>query len=120
MGGARGAVEEDGINLIEEEDGRGEFLGETEHGSHSFLRLADVLLDEDVGLDVEEGGSGLLGDGLGGECLPRARFAVEKHSRGTFNDGRGFCAVLDTYLNGVDDVLHDRLQFRVHSYLKKG
>ena len=87
-GAARGGVVPlgaDGVDLVDEDDGRGQVVGDAEHLPNELGAVSEVLLDELGTDDAEEGGAGLVGDGLGEEGLAGAGLAVQDDSLGGFD-----------------------------------
>ena len=80
--GARSAVTTDGVDLVDEDDGRGVLLGLVEQVAHARGADADEHLDELGGGHGEEGHTGLAGDGLGQEGLTGSGRAVEEDALG--------------------------------------
>ena len=77
---AGAAVAADGIDLVDEDDGRAVLLGLLEEVADAARAHADEHLDEVGTGDREEGHSGLAGDGSGQQGLAGAGRAVQQHA----------------------------------------
>mmetsp|Transcript_6733 Transcript_6733/g.27471 ORF Transcript_6733/g.27471 Transcript_6733/m.27471 type:complete len:295 (+) Transcript_6733:25-909(+) len=100
---ARGS---DGIHLIHEDDRRRVLLGEPEHIAHHSRPLAKVLLHELRAHHANESGGGVVCDGLGEHCLPRAGRSVEQHAaRRVDADLPVEIAIGERQLDGLFDLL---------------
>lgn len=66
-------------NRTDEDDGGAEVIRHPEQLPDEPRPVAKVLLDELAADDAQEGGAGLVGDRLGQQRLPGARFAVKDH-----------------------------------------
>jgi hypothetical protein len=80
--GRRPAYGSEGIEFVEEDDGRGCRPGPGEHVADTSFRLAHVLVQELCSFDGKEGGPCLMGDGPHHERLPGPRWAEEQDAAG--------------------------------------
>ncbi len=76
------AMAADGVDLVDEDDGRRLFLGLLEQVPHPAGTDADEHLDEVGSRDREERHPGLAGHRPGEQGLAGARWAVEQHALG--------------------------------------
>ena len=79
---AGAAVATDGVDLVDEDDGRGVLLGLLEQVAHAGGADADEHLDEVGAGDRVERHAGLAGDGAGQQRLAGAGRAVEQDALG--------------------------------------
>ena len=79
---AGAAVATDGVNLVDEDDARGRFLGLGEHVADAGCADADEHLDEVRARDGEEGHARLAGDGAGEKGLAGAGRADQQRALG--------------------------------------
>ncbi len=79
---AGAAVPADGVDLVDEDDGRGVLLGLLEQVAHAAGADTDEHLDEVGAGDGVEGDARLAGDGAGEQGLAGARRAVEQDALG--------------------------------------
>ena len=79
---AGAAVPADGVDLVDEDDGRRVLLGLLEQVADAAGADADEHLDEVGAGDGEEGDAGLAGDGARQQRLAGAGRAVEQHALG--------------------------------------
>ena len=79
---AGATVPADGVDLVDEHDGRGVLLGLLEEVAHPARADADEHLDEVRAGDGVERNAGLAGDRAGEQGLAGARRAVEQHALG--------------------------------------
>ncbi len=97
---AGATVSTDGVDLIDEDDGRRVLLGLAEEVAHARGTDADEHLDEVGTGDRVEGGSGLAGDGAGEERLAGSGRAVQQHAlRDAGSDGLELRGVLEELLD---------------------
>jgi hypothetical protein len=82
-------VPTDGVDLVDEHDGRSRFLGLGEQVANPAGPDPDEHLDEGGPGDGEERHAGLTGDGAGEEGLARPRRTGEEHSLGDLGPHRG-------------------------------
>mmetsp|Transcript_13562 Transcript_13562/g.13297 ORF Transcript_13562/g.13297 Transcript_13562/m.13297 type:complete len:330 (-) Transcript_13562:72-1061(-) len=95
-----------GVNLINEHDGGRVLFGQPEDISDHPGAFAEVLLDELAADHADEGGAGLVGDGLGQHGLAGARGPVQEHSSGRVDpDLRVELRVDQGQLDGLLDLL---------------
>ena len=79
---AGAAVASDGVDLVDEDDGRSVLLGLLEEVAHAARADTDEHLDEVGAGDGVERHAGLTGDGAGEQGLAGAGRAVEQHALG--------------------------------------
>ena len=79
---AGAAMAADGVDLVDEEDGGGVFLGRVEQVADAAGPDADEHLDELGAVDREEGHAGLAGHGAAQQRLARARRAHQQNALG--------------------------------------
>lgn len=72
----------DGVNLVDKDDRRRVLLGHAEELAHELWPITEVLLNQLASDDAQEGGRGLVGDGLGEERLAGARGPVQNDALG--------------------------------------
>ena len=105
---AGAAVPADGVDLVDEDDGRGVGLGLLEQVADPGGADADEHLDEVGAGDRVERHAGLAGDGAGQQRLAGAGRAVEQHALGDLGaDGLELGRVLEELLDLLE--LLDRL-----------
>ena len=85
---AGAAVPADGVDLVDEDDGRGVGLGLLEQVAHAGGADADEHLDEVRAGDRVERHAGLAGDGAGQQRLAGAGRAVQQHALGDLGADR--------------------------------
>ena len=96
----------DGVQLVDEDDGRGGLAGLLEQVAHAAGAHADDHLDELAGAHAEERHPGLAGDRLGEQRLARPGRADQQHALGR---GPAQPGVLLRVLQEVDDLDQLRL-----------
>ena len=74
------ALATDGVDFVDEDDGRRRFLGLLEQVAHAGSAHTDEHLDEVGTGDAEEGHAGLASDGARQKRLARARRADQQHA----------------------------------------
>ena len=85
---AGATVAADGVDLVDEDDGRGVGLGLLEQVAHAARADTDEHLDEVRAGDRVERHAGLAGDGAGEQGLAGAGRAVEQHALGDLGADR--------------------------------
>src|SRR3989338_3988053 len=76
------AVAAHGVDLIDEDDGRGILFSLFKQVAHAAGADTDKHLDEFTAANIKEGHSRLAGDGFGHERLAGSRRSEEKHAFG--------------------------------------
>ena len=62
---SRAAGAEDGVDLVDEDDGGLEFAGEGEYRVDEFVAVAEPFFGQGGDVQVDEAGAGFVGDGFG-------------------------------------------------------
>mmetsp|Transcript_10690 Transcript_10690/g.27212 ORF Transcript_10690/g.27212 Transcript_10690/m.27212 type:complete len:286 (-) Transcript_10690:281-1138(-) len=113
-GGRVVALGADGVDFVDEDDGRRQVVGDAEEFADELGAVAEVLLDQFAPDDAEEGRRRLVRDGLGQQRLPGPGLAVEDDALGRldadflveFGMGQrqldGFLDLLDLLLEAAD------------------
>jgi hypothetical protein len=79
---AAAALAEDGVDLVDEDDGGLELAGEAEDGADELIRVAVPLLRYGADVQVYEAGARLMGEGFGEHGFAAAGGTVEENARG--------------------------------------
>mmetsp|Transcript_4991 Transcript_4991/g.20458 ORF Transcript_4991/g.20458 Transcript_4991/m.20458 type:complete len:549 (+) Transcript_4991:336-1982(+) len=108
---AAAALAADGVDLVDEHDGRRQVVGDTEQLAHELGPVAEIFLDELRADDAEEGRRRLVRDGFREEGFPRAGDAVEDDAFGWLDaDFLVELGVLERQFDGFFDFLDLRLE----------
>mmetsp|Transcript_23550 Transcript_23550/g.52208 ORF Transcript_23550/g.52208 Transcript_23550/m.52208 type:complete len:624 (-) Transcript_23550:392-2263(-) len=67
----------DGIDLVDKDDRGAEIVGDPEELPHELRTVTQVLLDKLRPNDAQKGSGGVIGHGLGQQCLARSRLSVK-------------------------------------------
>ena len=98
----------DGVELVDEDDGRRALLRPLEHRAQPLLRFAIVFPHDLRAVDGGEAGVGFVGHRPGEERLPRARRPVQENTAGGIDPQPGEqLRVLQGQLDGLLDLLDD-------------